>query len=284
MRVHLVQLDIRWEDREANHQRVRTLIEGVEVRRGDLVVLPELFDAGFSLNVETIADDDGATLGFLGGLARDLGCVVLGGRCVRGEGGSRATNRMPALGPDGALLGPEYAKVHPFSFGREPEAYRGGERVVVYPRSGALALSLCPAVCYDLRFPELFRAGMRDGAELFALGANWPEARQAHWRALLIARAIENQAFVAGVNRAGDDPFLSYAGGSIVVGPTGEVLGEAGAGETVLSVEIDPGAVGRSRAVFGAWRDHRLLGDAQVLRVVVGEGASSPPTKSPGGG
>jgi omega-amidase len=108
------------------------------------------------------------------------------------------------FGAGGKLLA-EYAKVHPFTFGREPEAFEGGDGVVTYAWGG---LTVCPAVCYDLRFPELFRHGLMRGAEVFCLGANWPDARQAHWRALAMARAIENQAFVLAVNRVGRDPHL----------------------------------------------------------------------------
>jgi omega-amidase len=171
----------------------------------------------------------------------------------------------------------EYAKIHPFTFGREPEFFAGGGEVMTYRwgeggrHEGTEArrheggdgkddgLTVCPAVCYDLRFPELFRIGLGKGAEAFAIGANWPEPRQAHWRALLFARAIENQAYVFGVNRTGSDPSLNYVGGSIAIGPRGEVLGELGAEEAVLSVDVDPGEVRRWREKFPAWRDGRLL-------------------------
>ncbi len=257
MRAHLVQFDIAWEDRRANHDRVGALLERAGVGRADLVVLPEMFDTGFSLNIEKTADGDGATLAFLTGLARDRGVYVQGGRTVRA--GARATNRAPVIDPDGRLL-VEFAKIHPFSLGREPERFDGGTDVVTYLwGSDPHALTVCPAICYDLRFPELFRVGLLKGAEMYALGANWPDARQAHWRALLIARAIENQAFVLGVNRTGRDPNLNYVGGSIAVGPRGDVLGELGAEEGVLSVEIDPGEVRTWREKFPAWRDIKLM-------------------------
>jgi predicted amidohydrolase len=99
---------------------------------------------------------------------------------------------------------------------------------------------------------------MAMGAECYAIGANWPRARQAHWRALLIARAIENQAFVLGVNRTGRDPTLEYAGGSIAIGPKGDVLGELGDEEAVLSVQVDPRQVREWRETFPAWRDGKI--------------------------
>ena len=282
MRAHLVQMDIAWEDREANRRKVETLLDSADVGESDLVVLPELFDSGFSLNTSVTADRDGSTLAFLLGLSEDLGCVIQGSRTVLSCDCAKATNRASIVGPGGLLR--EYSKIHPFSYGREGEAFVGGGEVVTYRWEGTEArrhegteeeaerrgdaetewksaeggLVVCPAVCYDLRFPELFRAGLAAGAEVFALGANWPDGRQAHWRALLVARAIENQAFVLGVNRTGPDPHLNYVGGSIAVDPKGGVLGELGDEEAVLTVEIDPGTLRAWRDEFPAWKDRRL--------------------------
>lgn len=261
MRAHLVQLDITWEDRQANFQAVDRLLARADIQEGDLVVLPELFDSGFSLNTAATTDRDGATATYLKDLAEDLGATVQGGRTVRActQTECMATNRMTAFTPDGTLLA-DYAKVHPFSFGREGEAFEGGSTVDTYTwRSGDQTAVVCPAVCYDLRFPELFRLAFLAGAEVFALGANWPDARQHHWRALLIARAIENQAIVLGVNRTGPDPHLNYVGGTIAVGPTGDVLGELGPEEAVLSVDIDLSAVRNWRKTFPARQDIKLI-------------------------
>src|SRR5690606_21197988 len=114
-------------------------------------------------------------------------------------------------------------------------------------------------VCYDLRFAELFRRGLKLGAEVYVIGANWPAARAAHWRTLLVARAIENQAVVLGVNRCGNDPHLAYAGGPIAVGPKGDILGELGEAPGILSVEVSPESIRDWREEFPAWRDARLL-------------------------
>lgn len=260
MRAHLVQLDIVWEDREANLRRVRDLLASTDISRGDLVVLPEMFDSGFSLNVERTSDGDGRTLSGLFDLARDLGACVQGGRTVLAPGERHATNRAPVVSPDGALVC-EYAKIHPFSFGREGERFRGGERIETFQWEHAgESLRVAPSICYDLRFPELFRLQVLRGAECFALGANWPDARQHHWRALAIARAIENQAYMLAVNRTGSDPHLRYVGGSIAIDPRGEVLGELDAREGVLSVGVDPSRVRRWRESFRALKDIRLIG------------------------
>jgi predicted amidohydrolase len=260
MKAHLLQMDLAWEDRAANFAKVERLLERASPEAGDFVLLPEMFDSGFSFNTSRTADAEGKTLEFLGRVSRRFGVTLQGARTMHERGTRLAENRAPVFGPDGALI-VEYAKIHPFTLGRESEFFQGGREVVTYPwrgRENAGSLMACPAICYDLRFPELFRIGLSRGAEMFALEASWPEVRQAHWRALLVARAIENQAFVLGVNRTGRDPNLVYAGGSIALGPKGEMIGELGAEEGVLSVEIEPGVLHEWRAKFPAWRDGKL--------------------------
>ncbi|OAB62619.1 hypothetical protein AY599_08100 [Leptolyngbya valderiana BDU 20041] len=266
MRAHLVQLDIVWEDREANFARVDRLLDGVDVGSGDLVLLPEMFDSGFSLNTETTADD-GTTQRWLAQLADDLGAVVIGGRTVAGcaNGGcDKATNHATVFAPgvDGGepRLLCDYAKIHPFTYGRESEKFVGGKHVETFGwTSGDASLTVCPTICYDLRFPELYRIGLEKGAEVYTCIANFPAARQSHWRALAIARAIENQAFMLAVNRRGDDPHVAYAGGTIAVDGKGEIIGELGEDEAVLTVDLDVPAFRAWRAEFPAWKDGRLL-------------------------
>lgn len=257
MRAHLVQVNMAWERPEENFARVQRLLDGTDIRGADLVLLPEMFATGFSLNTDVTADD-GRTLAFLGDLARRLGCWVQGGRTVVERERPKAHNRMSVMSPEGELTA-EYTKVHPFSFGREPERFEGGREVVTWEWAGAdEACRVCPAICYDLRFPELFRIGAGMGAEVFTIGACWPAARQGHWRALTIARAIENQAVVLAANRSGDDPHLRYAGGTIAIDARGEVLGELGDDEGVLSVDVDAAAARAWREQFPALRDARL--------------------------
>jgi omega-amidase len=258
MRAHLVQLDLIWESPKTNHRLVEESLDSVDITPGDLVVLPELFDTGFSLNTGKNADAKDLTLRFLLELADDLGITIQGSRTVMPCSCDKARNNATIVGPKQELIC-EYSKVHPFTFGREPEEFQGGSDVTTYYwKSQTESLKVCPAVCYDLRFPELFRAGLSQGAELFAIGANWPEARQAHWRALAIARAIENQAFVLAVNRTGSDPHLNYIGGSIAIGPQGEILGELAKEPGVLTVAINPDSVREWRKTFPAWKDCKI--------------------------
>jgi omega-amidase len=261
---HLVQLDIAWEDPSRNHESVRQLLDRATVEPGDFVLLPEMFDTGFSFNVERTNDKSGRTLSFLTELADDLKVVVQGGRTIAACHKCAASNVMTAIAPAlskhaSARVLAEYTKIHPFQ--KEADRFEPGREVMTYDLPGINAdapLRICPAICYDLRFPELFRVGLSKGAEVFALGACWPNVRQEHWRALLIARAIENQAIVLGCNRTGDDPALHYAGGSIAIGPKGEILGELGAEVTVLSVPVDVQSVRAWRESFRAWKDQRI--------------------------
>ncbi len=264
MRLYALQYDITWEDKPTNHALVRRLLAEARPEPGSLVVLPEMFDTGFSLNLDATADGaEGPSERFCAAIAREHGVSVHGSCSTRGEDGW-GRNWAVVFDPQGACLS-RYAKLHPFGFGREAECFRGGQALGTYQwRQGEHELRAAPLICYDLRFPEAFRlCSLKLGAQLFVLGANWPDARQAHWRALLIARAIENQAYVVGVNRCGKDPHLSYAGGSIIVSPKGKVLAEAGGGLEVLTVELEPLAVDAWRQAFGALRDARLelLGD-----------------------
>lgn len=249
-------MDMAWEDKAPNYRKAESLISRAAPDPGDLVLLPEMFDTGFSFNTEVTSDRDDSTLRYLKHLASDMGVYVQGARTVHQAGQSHAENRAPVIGPKGEQLA-EYAKIHPFSLGKEHERFRGGNKVSTWKWGSEL--TVCPAICYDLRFPELFRTGLKQGANVIAIGANWPEARAHHWRSLLIARAIENQSFVFGVNRTGADPNLKYAGGTIAVGPRGDVLGELGPEEKALSVEVDPREVQSWREKFPAWKDARLL-------------------------
>ena len=259
MKAHLVQLDIQWESPEANFAKVRSLIESADPSPGDLIALPELFDSGFSLNTEITKDSKGQTLAFLATLAADFDCLVHGARTILPSSEQLAFNCATVLSPESETPICEYHKIHPFSMGNEPKSFQGGNELQQYTwGQNDTAIKVCPAICYDLRFPELFRKGAIDGAEMFVLGANWPSPRQHHWRALLIARAIENQAFVLGINRCGSDPYLQYDGGTIAISPKGDILGELDDQEGVLSIEIDPSLVRDWRKQFPALNDIKI--------------------------
>lgn len=253
MQVALVQLDIAWEDKKANHAKVRALLEKSKPPRGALVVLPEMFSTGFSMEASAIAEGEAReSERFLASTAKEFGVAMLGGVVTLGADG-RGRNQAVAFGPDGAPLA-RYAKIHPFSYGEETKHYTGGTEIALFEYGG---FKVAPFVCYDLRFPEVFRAAVKRGAQLFTVIANWPEPREAHWLALLKARAIENQAYVVGVNRCGRDPKLPYSGRSQVLGPKGDVLADAGTAEGVTVAELDLAPLLEWRHAFPALADMR---------------------------
>ncbi|MBL8746870.1 MAG: carbon-nitrogen family hydrolase [Phycisphaerae bacterium] len=251
MHAHLLQLDIQWEDPAANRDRVARLIGQSPITPGDLILLPEMFDTGFSVNTAVTADRTGASQHFITRLAAQTRSTVVAGITVIDPQG-RPRNRAVVAGPDGAIVA-NYDKSRLFPLGSPSEAdlLTPGDSPVLFDWNG---LAVSPLICYDLRFPELFAQALKIGAQAFAVIANWPVDRAAHWRALLIARAIETQSFVFGVNRVGRDPNLTYSGGSIGVDPLGIVLAEAGPVEQVLSISVDPGKLTAWRARFPAWK------------------------------
>lgn len=262
MRLAAVQFDIAWQRKSENWSVMTDLLAGAALPPKSLVLLPEMADTGFSMDGWTAVAGD--SIACAQELARGAGVALCVGHVVPGE--PRPWNAATVMDATGRTLG-TYRKMHLFSPGREPAHYQPGHSISVVPYVvEGRSWKICPLVCYDLRFPELFRLAALAGAEVFLVGANWPRARAAHWRALAIARAIENQAYVVACNRIGADPHAEYAGGSLIVGPDGSVLAEAGHDACVLHAEADHAALARWRERFPALRDARraLLGDAPV--------------------
>jgi omega-amidase len=254
MNIAAIQLDSVWEDPRANFSRVERLLEAGPPQAGSLIVLPEMFSTGFSLDLsKTMQGEARETEEFLRTLAMRHRSTVMGGVINPGMDG-RGRNESVTFAADGTLLA-RYVKQRPFSGAGESEVHEAGSDALVF-RLGDFTVA--PFICYDLRFPELFREATRRGADLFVAIAAWPVTRIEHWITLLKARAIENLAFVVGVNRTGREPRFDYCGRSIVVNPHGEVIADAGAGETILSASISHAEVAAWRAEFPALRDARF--------------------------
>ncbi len=250
MRVALLQMDLAWEDVAENHRRAARLLEKAKMGGATLAVLPEMFSTGFSMDAERIAQPPGgASEQFLREQAGKLGIWILAS--VPEQGAPAPRNMAMLVSPEGAVV--KYAKIHPFSYAGEDRVYAAGERAVT---AVVADVRVTPLVCYDLRFPEPFRTAAED-TDLFVVVANWPDPRREHWRTLLRARAIENQAYVVGVNRAGDGGKLHYAGDSAAIAPLGETLVEAGPGEQVLFADVDAAVVSKLRERFPALKDRR---------------------------
>lgn len=252
MNVIAVQYDIAWEQKTANHAKVRAMLKGA-TSPGDLVVLPEMFATGFSMNVAQIAEDSQRpSETFLAQLARELKICIIGG-VVNGSSDGRGLNQAVAFATAGQEIA-RYTKLHPFTFGKEGEHYDAGREVVTFTWN---AVVVAPFVCYDLRFPEVFRVAALRGAEMMVVMANWPAPRVQHWVTLLQARAIENQAYVIGVNRIGSDPHVSYPGRSMIIDPVGQVIADAGEREGIIAAPCDVTFIRSCRQNFPALRDMR---------------------------
>jgi predicted amidohydrolase len=251
VKVAAIQHDIVWEDAPATREHVTPLIAQVAAAGARLVVLTEMFATGFSMHPERIAEDEGGpTETFLLDQARQHEIHLIASIAQRGREGCYRNNAVVAA-PSGTVH--RYAKIHPFSYAREHERYTAGERHLTVDVEG---LRVTPFVCYDLRFANEFWARALD-TDLYVVPANWPEPRREHWRTLLRARAIENQAYVLGVNRVGRHQDLEYVGDSAIIDPLGRTLAEAAIGESLLVADVDAATVSEIRTTFPFIQDRR---------------------------
>ena len=253
MKVAAVQHDIVWEDRDANFAHLAGKIAEAARDEARLVVLTEMFSTGFSMTTQRTAEPfDGPSAQFLVAQAATHGVWVCGSAPEVQPGDDLPSNALILAAPDGSVT--RYAKIHPFTYGGEHEKYAAGSDRVTADVEG-IRCSLF--VCYDLRFADEFWA-LAATTDCYVVVANWPAPRRDHWRTLLRARAIENQAYVIGVNRVGRGGRLDYAGDSAVIGPFGEVVAEADAPvETTLLADVDPTVVAETRAKYPFLTDRR---------------------------
>lgn len=244
MKVYALQFDIAWENKQANFATVKRMLTKAAPPNNALVVLPEMFATGFSMNADSIAEPyGGETEQFLAETAKEFGVCLMAGAAMRGRDGL-ARNKALVFSPAGELIA-FYAKMRPFTPGGEADHYVAGEHPIIFKWDDC---TISPFICYDLRFPEIFReAAAAHRPELFAVIANFPEKRIGHWVPLLQARAIENQAYVVGVNRVGSDPYYAYNGHSLMIDPHGQILADAGEREGFISARLDLAALRKYR-------------------------------------
>jgi len=256
VRIAALQHDIVWEDAAATCDRVAPMIAEAAEGGARMVLLTEMFGPGFSLASDRIAEPSGGpTEEFMADRAAAHGIWVGGSIPTRDpddDPDALPVNRFLLVGPDGTRR--HYDKLHPFTYADEHEAYRAGDTPVTVTVDG-VRLSLF--VCYDLRFANAFWDLAHD-TDAYLVVANWPESRRAHWSALLRARAIENQAWVVGVNRVGEGNGLTYSGDSVIIDPAGEVVA-AGVdhAECVVMADVDPARVAEVRDAFRFLPDRR---------------------------
>ena len=255
MKIALVSLDQQWENKDANKQKVAATLALIAAHCTgiDLVVYPEMTLTGFTMESERIKEEEGSsdTIVFFEEQAKKYSVnIAFGVILAKGE---KATNNLVVVSEQGVLA--TYAKIHPFSYAGENDYYQAGNELKKLTIGGA---TIGLSICYDLRFPELYQAYSKDCQVLLNI-ANWPERRVTHWKALIKARAIENQVFVVAVNRIGTDGNgLQYVASSEIVSPYGEELKGVSLSEEVAVYEIDLGEVAQYRKEFPVKNDRKI--------------------------
>jgi omega-amidase len=241
LRVTLVQTSLVWEDVTANIRNLQKKIQKMKRGATDLLVLPEMFSTGFSMRPEIFAEKEGGSaMQWMAETASQLNCVVTGS--LMQKEGKNFYNRLIWMRPDGGYG--TYNKRHLFRMGNEGETYSPGNSLEIFELNG---FRICPQICYDLRFPVWSRNSLKVKGksndykyDMLVYVANWPAVRQYPWQQLLLARAIENQCYVIGLNRIGKDfNDIEHNGGSCVIDPYGKPIFSAGKKAVTETVSID---------------------------------------------
>ena len=252
MKIALIQYNPTWENKEKNKQKILSMISKVD--GVELFVFPEMSLTGFTMKSkemsETIQSD---SFRFFSSIAQEKSANIFAGIIERRN--KRIYNTLIHIKPDGTLV-KLYRKIHPFSYSSENENFNAGVKPALTKiKKWKIGLT----ICYDLRFPELFRKYGKKRAHLIVNIANWPDTRIEHWRTLLKARAIENQCYVVGVNRVGKDPKLNYVGFSSVFDPMGKEIVVVENEEKVIVVDLDKNYLNEIRKKFPFLDDINLI-------------------------
>ena len=248
LRLSLVQFDIAWEDKRGNLDRIESIVSGL-AGQTDVIVLPEMFSTGFTMNSRNLAEPvDGKTIGQIKEWAVKSNVAICGSYIAIDEGSYY--NRGFFISPDKEHY---YDKRHLFRMGNEPGSFSAGKKRLIFKHKG---FNICLLICYDLRFPVWAR-NVGNEYDLLIYTANWPASRIKVWETLLAARAIENMSYVCGVNRIGTDGNgLAHNGCSKLINPRGEEISSIGTNqEQVETIEISKAELETFRAKFPVWKD-----------------------------
>lgn len=237
-----------WENIEKNLQNLGRRLSSIR-EKTDLIVLPEMFSTGFSMNAENLAEEmDGKTMKWMLEHAKKFHCVVTGSIIIKES--QKYYNRLIWMRPDGTY--DFYDKRHLFGLGEEDQHYTPGNKKLIVELNG---WNICPVICYDLRFPVWLRNANGE-YDMLLIIANWPERRSLHWRTLIPARAVENQSFVLAVNRVGHDGNEVYhSGDSMCIDPNGKVVYYKPNDEDLYTFSINKAEVNNARASFPFLKD-----------------------------
>jgi len=255
MKLTAYQMDIVWENAEANYKKVEKFAAIAAEKDSRVFVLPEMFPTGFTMNISVSAEErNGKTMSFLSKLSRKLEMYIIGGLTLNGEGG-KGINTAVVFNDAGELVS-EYAKTHLFRFAGEDINHIAGNGPSIF-KIDDMTFSI--QICYDLRFPEIFRKNV-EKIYSYIVMASWPASRQMHWDTLLRARAIENQSYVIGVNRVGSDGNNDYTGGSVIYDSYGNVVSIAqDNNESLVIGEISVDSVKEIRNKYPFLKDRKIF-------------------------
>jgi predicted amidohydrolase len=253
MKVGLVQYNPDWENKKKNSDKITWLLSH-NYEKQDLLVFPEMTLTGFTMKASEHAEDlNGESFTFFSETAQKYSAHILAGIIEKSE--KKFFNALVHISPEGKLV-KSYRKIHPFSYSTEDKNYSKGEDTVITKISD---FSIGLSICYDLRFPELYRLYAKKKVDIIVVIANWPDTRIEHWRTLLKARAIENQCYVLGVNRVGDDPKLKYPGFSSIIDPMGNEIISVPSEEKIVSAEVLKEKADEVKANLPFLNDIRLI-------------------------
>lgn len=253
MNIGIVQYNPEWEKIEDNISSIESIISK-ELSDEDILVFPEMTLTGFTMESEKFAEElDGIGTKYFMSLAARTKKNIFSGLIEKDEG--KIYNTLVHFDDQG-LIRARYRKIHPFTYAKEDKFYNTNKETLI-TKIDQVQFGL--SVCYDLRFPELYRFYGKERVEIMINVANWPVKRIEHWKHLLKARAIENQCFMIGVNRVGTDPFNEYNGRSAIYDPMGEEILMCDASEGLFSAEIDLSRINELRDKLPFLNDIKLI-------------------------
>lgn len=253
MKIGLVQGNILWENKQFNLNTCKEYFKRAKTLNVELLLFPELSFTGFTMNTSRFQESDFYTIHYISNLCKTYNINAGIGYIQQCGNMKKAKNNYAIISTDGTILC-NYTKIHPFSHAKEDEHYISGNEILY---CNIDTITIAPFICYDLRFPEIFQIASAK-ADLITVAANWPRSRAKQWITLLKARAIENQCYIAGINRIGIGNNISYSGNSMIIDPLGEVIsyGDDGVDDIILG-EINHNTVDEVRNTFKFKLDRR---------------------------
>jgi omega-amidase len=256
LKITFIQCELVWEDIESNLTQFDNMINSID-QNSHLIILPEMFSTGFSMNAAALAQDmDGSAVQWIQKKSKDIKADIVGSIIINVDG--KFYNRLVWAKPNGDLL--TYDKKHLFRMAGEEKIYSAGSNNITVELNG---WKIRPFICYDLRFPVWTR-NIKNQYDMAVFIANWPERRAEHWKVLLQARAIENQCYVIGVNRVGTDGNgLTYSGDSSIIDPWGSIVFKKSNQTCIQTSELSYDVLKASRKDFPVWMD----ADHDIIRL-----------------